>query len=190
MISDGYGDESEFESYVRDREPLLRIQAYERIHPDNVPDAVNEARYTIWEVLQKRPDAPPEYVRAAAKTRITEVSMRGNWLGQPSQRGKPSVDPLRRADRDSFDDPDFLVEASAPEILDTLELAYHEGQILEAIRTLPRRHQEYVVLRFWGGWTHAELAPLMGVKTNNMARMWTETIKPLLAERLAHLAEV
>ena len=160
MLSDGYGEQmplDQVEMLLVEKERLLQIQAAERgTGPNDWDDVLNEARLTLWEVLRKRPDAPSAYLHASSRMRITEVLTRGNWTGQPSQRGKPSVDPLRRIDRDSIDDPEWDVQIEASDRLDSILMAYHEGEILQALADLPERHRLYVVLRFWGGWTNAE----------------------------------
>lgn len=190
-ISDGYGDSDLFfEAKIIERERLIRMQAAERISDATLwDDVLNEARITVWEVVSKRPDAPGPYINAAVGKRITEVVMRGVWTGMEGHRGK-AIDPIRRKDRDSFDDPLFMVEASSPDLLASVEWSYHEGQILDAIRSLPEHHQRYVVLRFWGGWTPGELAPVIGVKATNQSRMWNESIRPVLEQALGHLVEV
>lgn len=192
MIDDGYGDTRDWEhveEVIREKERLIALQAAERhSDPNDWQDLLNEARITIWEVLNRRPDAPPAYIHAATRQRLTEVATRGVWFGMEGHRGK-AIDPIRRKDRDSFDDPDFAIEATSPDVFDAVEWGYHEGEILQAIRALPERYQRYVVLRFWGGLTPAELAPVMGVKSTNLARMWTDSIKPVLAEHLAHLVD-
>jgi DNA-directed RNA polymerase specialized sigma24 family protein len=189
-LSQDYGDPQPWErveAVIREKERLLQIQAAERHpNPNDWEDLLNEARITIWEVLAKRPDAPHAYLHASTAMRLTEVITRGKWYGQPSQRGKPS-DPIRRKDRDSFDDPDFAVEATAPDVLDRVLMGYHEGEILEAIRSLPHKHQRYIILRFWGGLSHAEIAPELGVGKGYLSDLWVGSIRPVLAERLAHL---
>lgn len=193
-ISDGYGDQmtaDQVEDLIRQKERLLQIQAAERqVDPNDWDDALNEARITVWKIAVKGGYEKDSYIHASTGKRITEVQARGNWTGQPSQRGKPSVDPIRRKDRDSLDDPDWQVQIAAQGDLEDLLLAYHEGEILRALSALPERHRRYVVLRFWGGWTNTECAPVLGVKPGNVARMWTDSIRPVLAEHLAHLVGV
>lgn len=189
-LNQGFGEPREWEhveAVIREKERLLQIQTAERsTDPNDWHDLLNEARITIWEVLSRRPDAPAAYIHASTAKRLTEVTMRGKWYGQPSQRGRPA-DPLRGKDRDSFDDPDFAVEATAPDVLDRVLLGYHEGEVLAAIRSLPRKHQRYVILRFWGGLSHAEIAPELGVGKGYLSDLWVTSIRPVLAERLSHL---
>lgn len=190
-IQDGFGDSGYdlLEQTIIEKQRLIEIQVSERNQDVNLrEDLIQEARITVWKVLEKRPDAPGAYIHASTAKRIAEVLRGGTMTGQPTNQGKPR-DPIRRKDRDSFDDPEFLVGASAPDVLGAVEMAYHEGQILDAIRALPPRYQEYVILRFWAGWTPGELAPVIGVKATNQARMWKEAIRPVLAERLAHLVD-
>lgn len=188
-INDGYGNETDIDSYIRDNERLLRLKSAERANnPADWDDLLNEGRIVQWEVLAKRPDAPRAYVSAAMSMRLTEVAMRGKWFGMPSQQGKASVDPLRRSDRDSFDDPDSDIVVVAAETLDRVLLAYHYGEISQALNDLPERHREYVLLRFWGGYSNAEIAAQRGILGKEIERQWRVLIRPRLAGVLSHLA--
>lgn len=184
---------TEAEERILERERLLAIQASERLGQwwGDFDDLVQEGRIALWEVATKRPDAPGAYFNAAAGMRISEAAARGKWTGMPSQRGKPSVDPLRRPDRDSLDERDdeghLIRDVALPDITEALQLAYHAGELRQAIDCLPANHQRYVVLRFWYGMTHTEIAEHVGIKAGNLARTWNESIRPALAERLAHL---
>ena len=64
-----------------------------------------------------------------------------------------------------------------------LSLVYHYGEIHEALRDLPPLWREYIWLRFWEGWSEAELHQL-GNHTH-----W-EQIQSVLAEKLGHLIGV
>lgn len=182
ILNDGFGDHLSITEAIAQREPLISIMAAERAVPTSEwEDARQEARITFWRVLTDRPESSPAYVHKAMGRRIIEVSTRGTWTGYVSHRGYP-IDPLRRRDRDSLDDPDLFFEASSPEVLDSVLLAYHEGEILAAINALPPAWREYVILRFWGGWTNAEISARQGTKLANVARTWNEAIRPRLRE--------
>lgn len=194
MIHDGYGDNhyeyDEMEETIREKERLLQIQVSERNSDTNVrDDLIQEARITVWRVLSKRPDASPAYVHASTGKRVVELVTRGHqWFGMEGRQGLER-DPLRRIDRDSFDDPDFAIGATSPDVLDLVAMAYHEGEILEALRTLPTEQRTYVVLRFWGGWTHNELRTVMHMNSLKMHALWDQEIRPALAARLNHLVD-
>lgn len=189
---EGYGDRlswSEIEEIVRRKERFTQILVSERVRDTNLRDDVlNEVRITIWRVLSKRPDAPDAYIHAAMKMRITEVMTRGVWTGMEGHRGM-EIDPIRRTDRDSLDDPDWDVVVRADDVIEKVLMAYHDGEILDAIRALPRAHQEYVVQRFWGGLTHAEIRALATKPLRDYSELWTERIRPRLREQLHHLQE-
>lgn len=191
MISDGYGDRltlDEIDEIIASKEHLLWVQAAERgVNPNDWGDVINEGRIAAWEVLQKRPDAPAAYVHAAMGKRMTEVLTRGVWFGMEGHRGK-AIDPIRRVDRDSFDDPDFKWDPVADDVMDSILMAYHDGEINQALDMLPPRWKEYVVLRFWMGWTNPEIARLHGVNQGNVERTWRQAIRPRLAEMLERLA--
>lgn len=85
---------------------------------------------------------------------------------------------------------DALVEAYGSEavtgVADTLDgvlLAYHYGEIHAALSDLDDRWREYVYLRFWLGHGDSEISRMLGTDVH-----WSSRVRPVLAERLAHLA--
>lgn len=85
---------------------------------------------------------------------------------------------------------DALVEAygteAVTEVADTIDavtLAYHYGEIHAALSDLDPRWREYVYLRFWLGHGDSEIQRLMGTDVH-----WSHRVRPVLAQRLAHLA--
>lgn len=189
-LQDGFGDGLTVTERIEQLDRLNRIRAAEHAHPQaESDDLTQEGRIVVWEVASKRPESTREYLSAAAAMRIREVANRQTWTGHTRAHGQPT-DPLRNRAKESLDDPDYtLIEAlQAPAWLAAAELAYHHGEILDAINALPPAHRDYVYLRFWGGYSNPEIAPLIQRDAGNLARMWTHSIAPALAAQLAHLA--
>ena len=193
MIDDGYGeDELWLEEKIAGRQRLLEIQASERgvSDPGMRDDLIQEGRIKIWDVLMREPDAAGLLSVATKRRMMKLVTQETTWFGQEGRQGLER-DPLRRSwdstDRDDDDTPPL--EIVAADILSGVELAYHAGEIAEAINALPEKHREYVVLRFWGGLTNPEIAAIQEVNSGNMARTWNQAIRPVLAERLEHLVD-
>lgn len=67
------------------------------------------------------------------------------------------------------------------------DLANHEEEIRAAVQELPKKHQEYVYLRFWAGWNQTQLNPA-GYSTTFWYRPKTGA-RDILASKLAHLAD-
>jgi DNA-directed RNA polymerase specialized sigma24 family protein len=65
-------------------------------------------------------------------------------------------------------------------------LAYHEGEIAEAIGDLTPRQQEFVRLRFWEGLSFPELTEYFGYEPNGLLA----SARKKLRERLRHLKDV
>lgn len=190
MIDDSFGDDDLwFEDRIRERDRLIQIQVSEQSRDGSIrDDLINEARLTVWKVLCEKPDATG-LLSVATKRRIGELVQRGQrWTGMETKHGHP-IDPLRRP-HETVDDEDHPVVVEAADVLSGVEMAYHEGEILDAIRSLEPRHQAYVILRFWGGYTNPEIAAIQSVGVGNMSRTWTTVIQPALAERLQHLVDV
>lgn len=187
MIDDSFGDQDLwFEDRIKERDRLIQIQVSEQSRDTGIrDDLINEARLTVWEVLSKKPDATG-LLSVATRRRINELVQRGQrWTGMDTKHGHP-VDPLRRP-HETTDDEDHPVIVEAADLLSGVEMAYHHGEILDAIRSLPRAHQEYVILRFWSGYTNPEIAAIQQVNATNLSRTWIQVIQPVLKQRLGHL---
>jgi hypothetical protein len=199
VLQDGFGDSlsaEEMAAEIESRERLLRLKAGDRLRGSSASsdiwdDVCQEGRIVQFEVLLRRPDAPAAYVSAAMSNRITEVVTRGTWTGMSRTHGK-QLDPLRRRDRDSVDDEtlqlDEVLQASST--LDEVLLAYHQGEILEALAAMTFTQRAHVVRRFWGGWSNAEIAAAQGCSKQTVERQWRTEIRPHLLLQLGHLLDV
>ncbi len=192
-ISDGYGEIDETERVlVEEEEFFIRnarhalVSRMGKSFPEGLEDdAVQEARIAAWRSLQEHGNRA--YMNIAVKRRLIEHVMRDRWFGMT--RSAHEMDPIRRTNRDSFDDPDF--EAGlllvAESLLEQTVLAYHYGEIAAAINTLTDDQREYVVLRFWCGMTSTEIAAAQSKSESNVRTAWSRYIRPHLMRELAHL---
>lgn len=94
------------------------------------------------------------------------------------------VDVLRNWSNNDIHDfvdtvPDLLHAAD----LGSIELAYHDGEIMEAINSLAPREREYIVRRFWQGMAYSELVSHFGYQPQALQRRSFAK----LAKELAHL---
>lgn len=176
MISDGFGDQ------IAPLE-LLRAMARERVPDARVDDAVQEALVSVWQVSQRKPDAGRSYLRGVARTRIKDYAARDNPTGAPSRQGKHEVKP--DGSIDALENPEVLL--AAVDLIDTVLLAYHHGEIYAAVRDLPPAHRAYVHMRFWEGLNNTEIAARWQVPTSRVEDVW-RVAKPRLKRQLAHLA--
>jgi hypothetical protein len=199
VLSDGFGDSlstEEMTAEIESRERLLRLKAGDRLRGSSASsdvwdDVLQEGRIVQFEVLLKRPNAPPSYVSAAMSNRISEVVSRGTWTGMSRTHGK-QLDPLRRRDRDSVNDETLQLDevVATGQVLDEVLLAYHHGEILEALNALTFTQRAHVVRRFWGGWSNAEIAAAQGCSKQTVERQWRTDIRPQLVRRLGHLVNI
>lgn len=68
-------------------------------------------------------------------------------------------------------------------VVEQLEMAYHEGQIREAVDSLTSRQREYVHLRFWKDYRDSELTAHFGYEPGGLWRAGKKRLK----EQLNHL---
>lgn len=195
-LQDGYGEDRrdvDYEEYLLDNERLLKLKTADRLRTSDVSrdiwdDVLQEGRIVQWEVLKKRPESERTYVSAAMSMRIGEVVRRQTWTGMETHRGR-ATDPLRRRDRDSTDDEtsDVQVVVESSDWVDRVIMAYHHGEIMDALNRLTFTQRTYVYERFWEGRTNPEIAARRGLSTGEMERQWRVNIRPRLVEELAHL---
>lgn len=182
VIQDGFGESHTLEDYLRARESLLSWKAARD------EELVQEARIAVWLTLAKHPDATRSYLDQAATWRIRDLQRGAALTGETRPHGGKDVkpDPLRAP----HEPEDALTELAAACSLQELDLAYHHGQIMQAIAELPVVHREYVVLRFWGGFDRTEIGRALHRNPGNLATTWRTQIQPRLAAQLAHLVTV
>ncbi len=198
-LNDGYGDSlsevelmlaEEEEFFVRNARNTMVKKYGKGFAPGSEADAVQEARIAAWLSWQQHQNRA--YMNIATRQRLMKfVYDEAPAFGSDTSRGNnsgASKDPLRRA-QVSIDDPDNEVLLVAAEALEAVALAYHEGEIIEAINSLLPDVREYVVLRYWGGYTPTEIAAMQGKTRGGVSSMWTKAL-PGLRERLEHLREL
>jgi hypothetical protein len=92
---------------------------------------------------------------------MLEVVQKKNWSGQPSRRDgrNPVVSPVMLSLDVTRGDGITLADVLPDEtdVLDSVLLAYHHGQIYRAISELTPAQRQYVAARFWQGMTTREM---------------------------------
>lgn len=194
MINDGFGELSDVEKVLLEEEDFIvrnarhaLVKKMGRSFSEGLDeDAIQEARIAAWQSWIKHQNRA--YLNIAVRQRLVAHVYRDQWFGT-----KPTaheMDPIRRSSRDSLDDPDIDVVLTANESLEAVLMAYHDGEIVEAINALSPTQREYVVLRFWCGMTNPEIAAVQGKTPSGVSSIWSKAIRPSLLERLSHLVEV
>lgn len=186
MSGSGYGDALTVEELIAEKQGLARFVAVRSgVAVDDLDDAAQEAALALWQVARAKPDASPAYLNGVVARRVKDVARGGRLTGQEAQQGRQRT---RSGDAATLDDPDHPIELVGAEILAGVELAYHYGEIMRAIAALTPARRRYVVMRFWGGLSDAEIAARLEVKAETLSTMWRRFVRPELAERLGHLA--
>jgi RNA polymerase sigma factor (sigma-70 family) len=102
-----------------------------------------------------RIDAPSAYLRRAV------VNTARSW-----QR-----DERRQRNRATF-----LALEAAPDVL------VSEGDLLRAVTSLPYRQRVVIVARYWGGWSEAEIAEMLGCRPGTVKSLASRAVKHLRRE--------
>lgn len=76
---------------------------------------------------------------------------------------------------------------SAADLVDSIMLAYHRGQIVQALDKLSPAQKRYVVLRFWCGFVGNELTAVFGYEPGSLWTSKKNGAREKLREELAHL---
>jgi RNA polymerase sigma factor (sigma-70 family) len=144
-----------------------------RLGRQGVEDLAQEGWIAMWRVLRGdygTREVTDYWLHFNARRRMTQVVR--NWFDAKKQRQFIWADDVTR-----------IVELTSH--LGAVELAYHQGEIYEAIGALPEDHRRYIVLRFWGGLTETMLVEHLGPRPHDV---WPAARKRL-APVLQHLAD-
>lgn len=136
-------------------------------------DLVQEGRIAMWRDEVKNHQSHSGFMTRAAGLRMREVSRGdGRQFGSEMARVSRSVVPAV-----SFDQYDRPVEPTQVDLTDRLVLAYHQGEIHQAIDALPPRQR-----------SAARKILSDGVLTARERAAWVDARRKLSAE-LAHLSD-
>lgn len=157
-------------------------------------DLVQEGYVAMWRAAATYDPARgalASWLTTAARYRMTDVARRGfrTWTGHVDRTGaRPSVEHVTQpaslddADADAFD----VEDVTASNALDAATWAYHAGDLRCALEQLTPRQRRYVVLKFWHGWSPAELDAELGPRSR---ALWRDA-RHFLERELRHLVEV
>jgi RNA polymerase sigma factor (sigma-70 family) len=129
-----------------------------------VDDLAQEGWIAMWRATATYdPDrgALPDWLTDHAYWRMLTCVSNQAWLGRPRRnlgRGRLSD----YVEHPTADDASIWELLTAADVLDGVALAYHRGQILEAINRLSPSQRRYVYLRFWRGYKHPDLVEAFG----------------------------
>lgn len=151
-------------------------------------DLVQEGRVAMWRALSSYDEtlgSLPSWLTRAAEMRMKDVAWgKGQPFGHEAVRGSRQVEEGMSIDE--------MEEDSVEALMGHVESAYHDGEILEAIRALSPKQQEYVVLRFWGGLEPRSNLPAVRALVAQFPvlkeRWHWPRARAALAESLAHRA--
>jgi RNA polymerase sigma factor (sigma-70 family) len=76
---------------------------------------------------------------------------------------------------------------AAADLIDSIQLAYHRGEIVQALDRLAPAQKRYVVLRFWCGYVTSELKTVFGYDPSGLWNSQKNGARLKLREELAHL---
>lgn len=137
-----------------------------RQFPDRTEEVAQEGWIAIWRVTKTHTPNDGLFKTAAL-----------NKMRNAVRDYTSPVRDVRRTDLTDF--PEDLISIDLTEI----EAAYHYGEISSAINALPQRQREYVVLKYWLGWTEVEMIEHFGYRPKTLGVIARST----LAKELAHL---
>jgi RNA polymerase sigma factor (sigma-70 family) len=120
-------------------------------------DLVQEGYIAMWRALKnfdRSKGSLPSWLTAKAHWRMLEVV----------QRTKRTIEvTLDEAPEDQL---------AAPDLLDAIDIAYHDGEIAQAVSELTTQQRRYVIARFWLGLSGKEMVEL-GVFSYDPSALWT-----------------
>lgn len=133
-------------------------------------EAVQAARVAIWENLKRHnPD------KGSLPAFLTSVML---WRMRDAAWSMPRDIPMEE-----------LPARIDEQIVTDIELAYHHGEIHQAIRSLTHQQQRYVYLRFWRGKSHGEMTPDFGYEPGGLWYSEQNGARWKLKATLSHLRD-
>lgn len=176
--------------------PLVGIIAREHTASSHVDydEARQEGLIHAWEAETARPDAPREYLVAAARNGIIGAVTGRKPFGAPSRQGR--AEPLNDArpftfDEETGEDTEASVEdLRAAHLFHLAEIAPARKEVRDRVGYLSDADRDLVRRRFWQGQTWPEIAVATGKRTEAVRRRFVDHIAPVLAGDLEHLREV
>jgi DNA-directed RNA polymerase specialized sigma24 family protein len=142
--------------------------------PNRVEDLAQEGWIAIWKATQTwcEDKAPQDWwLKRKAHNRMLMLVNR-DWQTVKATQ-----------DRTVGNAHDVELWSSLTAELIGVEMAYHEGELLQALNCLTSREREYVVLRFWGGYRKQDMIAHFGYEPTGLWRR----AKIKLKETLKHL---
>lgn len=154
----------------------LRVVAADLLRgrpPHLIDDLASEGWIAIWKAMHENRNvdkkAPLDWwLKRQAKLRMTRMIR--DWFEPMKQRQHTWVE-------------DVTDYVDLPALLPDIEIAYHRGEIYQALNILSPREREYVVMRYLLAQTPAELTAHFGYEPTALWR----TARPKLARELAYL---
>lgn len=158
-------------------------------------DLAQECYYAMWEALKlynPAKGALPSYLTVSAKNRLNRVLKRNFYLGTPGVKGhkrEAAAVPIDTTPGPTEESGGWI-DRQLSTALGDVELAYHHGEIMEAIRDLNPTQRQYVYYRFWRGLSNSEIRQVIG--GGDPSGHWTHPqrgARARLRARLTHLAD-
>lgn len=137
---------------------LLKV-AREYTDPSNVNDLAQEGHIAMWKALSTFDESKgvklSTHLMNKARWRMAEVAQRGTWTGKPSAAGKKySAGTSKNKGAEEcvdFGMSDFDFEGVSRDEAERVMIAYHHGEIMDALSTLKPDVRKKIVDWFWRG---------------------------------------
>jgi len=140
-----------------------------------VDDLMQEGWIAIWRAVPNHnPDKGPLDKWLCDKAQWAMLAKIREWQGN------------KHTFYDSFGDMTAFTEVElveATEALERVEIAYHRGEILQAISSLTPKQREYIIMKFWFGLTFTEIVEQIGYNPASVHRLSMNKLR----KELAHL---
>lgn len=156
-----------------------------------IQDLAQEGWIAMWKALQSYDSTKgslPSWLTYKARNRMLTVVASESWTGRPDRhQGRGKLTDIKEY---ASSDESLWGLMAAPDLLTAAELAYHEGEIAQAISELSPAQQKYVKLKFWSGYQRADMIEEFGYDPTSLWNSPKNGAKKKLKESLAHLSTV
>lgn len=171
-------DDEQRELLTRLRPRLKRMAATLTRYSDFADELAQEGWVEIWREVTAKGLMPDGILMNCARSKMHDII---RYNTQQCRDIRVTVPISALAWEDGNGDMDDLfggIEVDLTEV----EAEYHDGRILDAVNKLPQKQRDYVIRRFWYGWTKAPLEVYFDMNPNNIWRYARKNLEKNLAE--------
>ncbi len=156
----------------------------------NWEDIAQEGYIEVWKLLEKG-ETRQGYILRAAKNRMISQLIHFRDFKHPEVKHHYEIEAHKPYVGEGVGiENNIWADLEAVDDVESMAIAYHNGEIADAIASLTPNQRRYVELRFYKGLTHSQIERIFGY---NPGCVWSDKrngARVALESKLSHLLEL